>query len=115
MRWHVYEMAPIDFHWQHLSTVETTAMNLAGQEIRELVQAGKVTNTEGISNSEFLALWESAKDAARSAGWEGDFRCDPTVMWIPMDDEFRPGFVIKQDNNGDTYVVSPVPLPHLGR
>ena len=36
-------------------------------------------------------------------------------MWLPVWDtyEFSFGFVLKQDNNGTTFVVSPVPLPHL--
>jgi len=113
MSWHVYEIGPIDFNWQHLPTVEATAMSLAAQEASALVQTGRTTSIDGISSSEFLNMWKSAKDAASSEGWDGDFRIDPVVMWVPLDDQFRPGFVLKQDNNGTTYVVSPTSLPHL--
>jgi hypothetical protein len=34
-------------------------------------------------------------------------------MWLPNESEFKHGFVLKQDNNGETYVVSPVELPWL--
>jgi hypothetical protein len=36
---------------------------------------------------------------------------DPVVFWVPVEDSFRYGFVFKQDNNGSTFVVSPVPMP----
>jgi hypothetical protein len=36
-------------------------------------------------------------------------------MWLPYDTEFAYGFVWKQDNNGTTFVASPVPMPWLLR
>jgi hypothetical protein len=46
-------------------------------------------------------------------GWQGDHRQIPSVLWLPVEDAFRPGFAIKQDSNGITYIISPVGLPHL--
>jgi hypothetical protein len=54
-----------------------------------------------------------SKELATENGWEGDFRGSAYVFWIPDEHNMRYGFVWKQDNNGTTFVVSPVPLPHL--
>lgn len=110
MSWFVYEIAPIDFGWDMQSTVHATATAIATREVGERLSS---STSGGVSLDHFFAAWESAQDAAREEGWEGDFRGDPTVFWIPSDTEFDVGFVIKQDNNGTTYVVSPVELPHL--
>lgn len=102
-----YAIGPIDFQWQHLKTVEKTAAGLP-------VSVDK-WGDGGPSRSEFLAAWEQAQQEAKLAHWEGDFRHQPVVFWIPNanDATFDFGFVIKQDNNGSTFVISPVELPHL--
>lgn len=63
----------------------------------------------------FLANWEQAKGAASDIGWDGDFRGDPVVVWLPGSpgDDFVHGFAFKQDNNGTAFKISPVPLRHL--
>lgn len=109
MTWHTYEVAPIDMGWENLRTVQETASILATR-MQSAVRKHDVDASELHS---FLAAWESAKDAASTAGWEGDFRNEPVVLWVPDDTEFSYGFVFKQDNNGTTYVVSPVPMPWL--
>jgi hypothetical protein len=109
MKWHVYEIGPIDFGWSRLSTVAETAAALGADEARARAEGGELHDTPSLE--EFLSGWGSAKDAASKRGWEGDFRDQPVVMWLPDDTEFSFGFVIKQDNNGTTYVVSPHPLP----
>lgn len=68
---------------------------------------------EGPSIDDFLRAWESAKEAASAEGWEGDFRHQPVVFWVPMSTTFEYGFAFKQDNNGDTFVLSPVAMPWL--
>lgn len=113
MTWYVYELGPIDFGWEHLASVEETAARIGGDEARASV-APHTVDISGPTVAEFLASWSSAQVAARDRGWEGDFRNDPVVFWVPaVEVEFTYGFVLKQDNNGMTYVVSPVPLPHL--
>lgn len=113
MSWHVYEIPPIDFNWEYLPTVEETAVTLASQEAKVLVREGNLSSIPGMDCDQFLDLWQSAQDEAGENGWAGDHKEAPVVMWLPTDGEFAPGFVIKQSNNGTTYVVSPVPLPHL--
>jgi hypothetical protein len=106
MSWHVYAIAPIDLRWEFLAAVDATAAEIKAQE--------QALGSEGDpSSGQFAAAWESAQDAAGEAGWEGDFRHPPRVFWVPGDTEFDFGFVFKQDNNGNTYVISPVELPHL--
>jgi hypothetical protein len=70
------------------------------------------------SISAFAAEWRAALASAAAEGCStnsDDWRQEPSVFWIPMEDGFAPGFVIKEDNNGTTYVISPVSLPHLDR
>jgi len=58
-----------------------------------------------------------AKKLARQAGWEGDMSEGPNVFGIPPGDtmpNFVMGLAWKQDNNGTTFICSPVPLPWLG-
>ncbi len=114
--WHVYETLPIAFDWGHLPKVDDVAKRLGGIEAI-MRAAGEDHYIEGTSLDVFLNAWEAAKMAASDHGWEGDFRAGSVVMWIPEKDRggFRPGFVFKQDNNGSTFVVSPVELPHLKR
>lgn len=108
---HVYSIPPIDFRWQHLKTVGTSAAEIAAEETHAKV-AGVETHSDP-DLGEFMARWEEAKDLARDQGWDGEFREPAVVFWMPVEGTFEPGFVIKQDNNGTTFVVSPVPLPHL--
>ena len=56
------------------------------------------------------------RDIARVTGWEGDIRGGPYVAPVPGPDyePERGWFVaLKQDNNGTTYLWSPVALPWL--
>lgn len=110
MNWHVYQVEPIDYGWHHLRTVRETlavfAVPCEGSDPREGVDTA--------ASLAFLRSWESAKDAALQAGWEGHFRLEPRVFWIPCGLEMAHGFVFKQDHNGATFVAAPHPLPHLG-
>jgi hypothetical protein len=110
MKWHTYEIPPVDFGWKFLRTVEDTARNFGAEQA---AAAARGQTMDGPSADEFLRSWESAKEAARASGWEGDFRQDPVVFWLPDDTDFKWGFVLKQDNNGTTYVVSPRELPSV--
>ena len=65
--------------------------------------------------------WERAKTAAKSIGWEGDIREGPYVSMCPVPDYEEDvydndGYFFiawKQDNNGITFIASPVPLAYL--
>lgn len=109
MSWHVYEVQPIDYGWHHLTTVRET-LGMLG------VPCEGSDPREGVDSSAALAFlqgWESAKDAAVAAGWEGHFRLEPRVFWLPAALSMVHGFVFKQDHNGRTFVVSPLPLAYL--
>lgn len=111
MNWIVYAIGPIDHDWHMLKTVRETAAQIAGhgyESIEDFDLAGGAIRS-------FLASWESAKQAARHHGWEGDFRHEPHVFWLPSEIDFVHGFVFKQDNNGTTFVVSPQELPQAAR
>lgn len=112
MAWYVYELSPIDHGWENLKTVEETVTYIRSIEenAKAVEPLGDITPT----SSEFLEAWEHAQEEAREYNWEGDFRHAPKVFWLPHSDNyFAFGFVFKQDNNGTTFVVSPVDLPHL--
>ena len=108
--WHTYGIPPIDTFWNQLKTVEDTAADLAAANARETLALSSGTTP---SAEQFLEDWRAAQAEAKAAGWDGDFRRPPVVFWVPFDTDFQYGFVIKHDNNGDTFVISPVELPHL--
>lgn len=89
-RYHIYETEqPIDSGWDRLHT---------------LINGLPVTIAR----------------AAMDLGWEGNFRkvgsdsrmATPCVGWHPIvcQDEFLPCFVWKQDNNGTTFMATPIRL-----
>ena len=109
MNWYTYEVPPIDIGWENMRTVQETASILTTR-----MHGGASKNDITPSDLQsFLYAWESAKEEASINGCEGDFRNEPVVIWIPNDTEFNYGFAFKQDNNGTTYVVSPVSMPWL--
>jgi hypothetical protein len=68
---------------------------------------------------EYRSFRDTAFALAKKVGWEGDVRPGeggPYIAGLPTHDTGRDGhFMIawKQDNNGDTFVVSPYRLPWL--
>ena len=113
MKWIVYSISPIDLGWEHLKTVrETLSFMVQANEADGLSDSHDI-EAKGILS--FVSDWESAKENARQAGWEGDFRHEPCVFWLPSELSFEYGFVIKQDNNGTTFVISPQKLPDLDK
>ena len=109
MTWHTYALPPIDFGWENLKSVRETAAAILASS----TSGARPNDVDAADLNHFLTSWQSAKAAASAAGWEGDFREEPVVMWLPNESEFKHGFVLKQDNNGETFVVSPVELPWL--
>jgi hypothetical protein len=109
---HTYHIAPIDFGWENLKSVSQTASEL-GSVKAKLAAAGFSNPDPFVDVDDFLTDWRAAQDLASGLGWEGDFKNDPVVFWVPAEDRFIYGFAFKQDNNGSTFVVSPVPLPWL--
>lgn len=107
-----YYILPIDFGWDYLPSVDEFAEKLAKSDVE--VKLGKQPYGEPRLDK-FLADFKEAQELADDAGWEGDFRGGPSVFCIPIENEIVYGFVWKQENNGDTIVVSPEPLPWLDR
>jgi hypothetical protein len=58
-------------------------------------------------------LKTQAEVAFKTIGWEGDVREGPFYFALPGDNNLLIGYIVKQDNNGDCFIASPVPLPHL--
>ncbi len=95
-RCYAYKIAPIDVGFDHLVSVDDYILYLARYEVNRLL--------------DFISSWDFAKNLAIDAGWEGDIREGPFVFFLPFPDssEMSFAFIFKQDNNGDTMVVSPV-------
>lgn len=110
MAFKAYYILPIDFGWEYLPTVEEFADKLAKSDLA--IKLGKEPFGDP-KLDQFLADFATAQDLATDQGWEGDFRGSPRVFFVPVEGEFVYGFAWKQDNNGDTLVVSPQPLSWL--
>lgn len=138
--WYFYHVAPIDWLWNSLLTPEIAETILAHDDVAEdygledeqegqaevephemitcesdeQADAGPV---ESFAAQKFRRDLEAAKGFAKHAGWEGDFVRGPRVFWLPDPDSmtFRYAFAWKQQNNGSTFVVSPLPLAWLGK
>lgn len=52
-------------------------------------------------------------DAAEQVGWRGDMRHLPMVGGLPTPGRAMPYLAVKQHNNGDTFLISPVPIPGI--
>lgn len=97
----MYEVGPIDF-WRGCAPLVRVLAELPQREARELL----------------LLFADCVRWMAQAEGcpWEGDFREGPFVFHVPMpgDPEMAVGFAWKQDNNGDTFLCSPVRLDLRG-
>ncbi len=72
-------------------------------------------DTEGVG-SPYEKMKQHALQIARKVGWEGDIREGPFIAGLPTDKGGEDGKVMiawKQDNNGDTFIVSPIRLKWL--
>lgn len=108
---HVYALPPLDFGWEDLIPIDRYLERLQAEE--EAVSNQGWQRKGPTQVEQFNQFLENGKAAARRVGWEGDFRDDPHVGFLPRYDSLLPYVVWKQDNNGTTFVVSPVPLPYL--
>ena len=113
MTWSAYQLNPIDFGWEHLQTAQEVAAKLPASEADATIDGEP--NSAGLSTAKFLKDLTEARGLAKAKGWEGDFQRghEPHVFWLPGENEFSYAFVWKQDNNGATFIISPIPLPWL--
>lgn len=117
MSWIVYAISPIDWHWEHLQSVEAVAQKISSEHAALLLERDDddAYYDDGVSLDEFLSDWKSAREAATAKGWAGDFRQPPVVFWIPDETGFRYGFAFKQDKNGTTFIIAPLQMRWLER
>ena len=112
---YAYHLAPIDYGWEFLSTFEEMVAKTAKYDaelfLRE-VDAHNIEGTLGYRKNLYDAFIK-ARQAAASVGWKGDFREYPRVIALPEPGgcEMVFAFVWKQDNNGSTFIISPVEMP----
>lgn len=104
---YVYECSPIDFWhgWHPLRTLMVRGGDEYDWAMEGLPSPGEVD-----------ATWKLAQTMARILGWEGDVRSGPYWIPLPWDTgvwDFAIGW--KQDNNGTTFIASPVQFTWLHR
>ena len=105
MKLYCYHVAPID-HW----TGALTAEQLLSTFVKDFDGDWHAVSA---FCSEMAQLEDRAQENFKKIGWEGDLRDGPYYFSVPGDSQMAIGYVIKQDNNGSTFVASPVPLPSL--
>lgn len=115
MKFVAYQISPIDSGWQFLPTIREFAIKVAEDEIS--FAAGR-REEPVFTMADLKRDLERAKKLAVKLGWdEGDYSGgggEPRVMLIPgSNNSLVYGFVWKQDDNGETYVISPQPLDYL--
>jgi len=110
-----YHISPIDMGFRFLWTVDQFRDQLRLEDIDQHGTFGRLYREPITLNGldRFELDFEGAKHLARDHGWEGDYREGPFVMPVLIELEVGYAFVWKQDNNGSTFVLSPVPLPYL--
>lgn len=100
-----YSLSPIDFWLGALSS----------EQLLEMMASEKYSTWDMTSSlcRELGELQSKAEAAFKQLGWDGDTREGPYYFSVPGDGKMKIGYVVKQDNNGISFVASPVPLPHL--
>lgn len=89
---------------------------LAEEQFLDQLKAIYTSDDAEKATGEYEELKQSAFLLAKKVGWEGDIREGPFVAGLPTDMIANDGKIMiawKQDNNGDTFVVSPIKLAWL--
>jgi hypothetical protein len=112
-RWSVHVVEPIDFGWDFLPTVSEAEAKIASAPPPRL--QFRPPEQEPVNVAGLRRDLELAKRLAANHHWEGTFRagCEPRVLWLPWRDAFRYAFVWKQEDDGETFIVTPIPSPWL--
>jgi hypothetical protein len=110
----VYTIDPID-HWYGWKPLTEVIKETA-------IVPEDIADRLWLKQHEILEFWNKAQKLAQAQGWEGDIRGamgdsdgGPRFAPLPLNSPGDYAFVIawKQDNNGDTFVASSIPLPWL--
>ena len=72
-----------------------------------------IANTHDAQAAWALRAVLALADAAEQVGWDGDMRHLPSVGCLPTPPDVTPYLLVKQDNNGTTFVISDAELPWL--
>lgn len=112
---YAYHLAPVDFGWEYLpSFLQASEIAARIDAENNLHDRGPYTVDDHLSNLRRLHMaFNEAREKAEAVGWEGDYREFPRVFMLPEPGGFEMlfAFVWKQDNNGSTFLVSPIELP----
>lgn len=103
----MYIVEPIDFGWERLRTVAETIADMSKDK------SNSIDEYRYDELLKFITLWQVSLVFIKDKHWEGDFRDEPRVFWIPHDNKFLYGFVFKQENDGLTFIISPEPMPWI--
>ena len=114
MFWHAYQIFPIDSRWDHLPTFYSVKRECQHRDMEALINPSNA-DPGRLTTESLRKAYQQAQQEALKVGWEGDFRHEAAVFWLPVEEAFLCGFVWKQENNGATFVLSPIALPHLER
>ena len=98
-----YHLPPIDF-WAGALTAQAMLASVQDWEAHAEPLAGFAAR--------LAALEKDARDGFKQVGWEGDTSAGPYFFCLP-DENLEFGCMLKQSNNGSTFVASPRPLPWL--
>ena len=101
MKLFCYHITPIDY-W-------------AGAMTREVLLRTMTDNWDSLADvcRRLDTLQSKAEEVFKKLKWEGDVCNEPYYFAIPNEHDMAIGFIVKQDNNGSTFVASPCELPHL--
>lgn len=103
MKLYCYHIAPIDYWYGALTE----------DELLSTVHRSGAPGFEHTAEmrTHIASLVKKAEEAFTSIGWEGDIRDGPFFFAIPGDASMRLGYMLKQDNNGNCFIASPIELP----
>ena len=100
---HIYVLSPIDYWLGWMKEADYLA---SAKDYDDMIGNTFV--------DDYKALKLKAFAQAKSVGWEGDIREGPYVTGLPSDSgEVYVMLGWKQDNNGTTFIASPVQLSNL--
>jgi len=110
-RWNLYVLPPIDFGLEHLRSAEETLKTFKHDEAN--LKKSDFKYDLAYRSKNFEMDWGNAKLLAEELGMSSALKEVPAVFWVPDDGQLTYSFVFKGQDNGTTYVVSPVELPWL--
>lgn len=108
--WFCYVISPMDIGWDSLERLADVYVKNTKQRLVASIDHG----FGGLEPTDaLLEDFCGARRLATECGWDGDFSVGPFVFYLPSLCQVKYGFAWKQDNNGETFVVSPVELSYL--